>query len=345
MSLPVRKIFTFLCVIFCAWFFIRFALPVLLPFLLGGMLAALSEPAAKKLTKLHVPRSVSAAIAVTMTLGVLAVLVLALAATALRQLSRLAGVLPDMASMAMSGIEELQHWLLGLTLRLPDGVSVPIQNAILNFSRGGAALLEQAVRYVLGLAGGVLCAIPGSALSIATGLIAAYMICSEGPGLRRLLLEKIPRQEQEKWKQKLHFLRKNGAMWLLSQAKLTGVTFCILAAGLLFLRIPFWLGWAAAICLVDAFPVLGIGTILMPWSLICLLQADTARAAGLLGLYVTAALVRSVLEPKFVGNHLGLDPLLTLLALYGGFRLWGITGMMVMPVVCVGMVTFMQDGV
>lgn len=343
MAIPVRKVAIFLCVFFFAWFFLRFALPVCLPFLLGSVLAMAAEPAAGKLTRLHVPRSVACAISVSICLGVLCMAALALGSLLLRQLTRLAKILPDMAAMAMSGIDALQSWLVALTGRLPGEVGEPMANAIRSFSQGGTALLEQGVRYTLGLAGGMLCAIPGSALSAATALIAAYMISSELPAIRSFAVSKIPEQKRQQWAQRLFRLRRNAGLWLLSQLKLSAVTLCILTVGMVFLRIPFGIGWALAICLVDALPVLGVGTILLPWSLICLLQGDGARAAGLLGLYVTSALVRSVLEPKFVGNHLGLDPLVTLFALYGGFRLWGVPGMMVMPMVAVGAVSAVRE--
>ena len=83
--------------------------------------------------------------------------------------------------------------------------------------------------------------------------------------------------------------------------------------------------------LVDALPVLGTGMVLIPWALICFLGGNSIRGLGLLGLYATAALVRSVLEPKLVGSHLGLDPLVTLIAMYCGLRLWGLAGMLLLP--------------
>ena len=109
----------------------------------------------------------------------------------------------------------------------------------------------------------------------------------------------------------------------------------ILFLGLVVLRIPYALPWAAGICLVDAFPILGTGTVLLPWGLVCLLQGDTARAIGLISLYVAVSLTRSMLEPKFLSRHLGLDPLVTLIALYAGFRLWGIGGMILAPILTV----------
>lgn len=339
-----RKGLTFLCVFFLLWFFVRFLLPLFIPFLMGAGLAAASEPAAGRLTRLRVPRSVSAVIAVTMTLGTLAVIILLLAGTALHFLSSLAGNLPRIASLTVSGIEQLQIFLLRLAGRLPQELQAPTQSMIQNIHAGSTALLERCVHYVLGLAGGVLCSIPGSALSIATTLIAGYMICAEKDTILARLRAVIPEKRAKSLHKKLQSLRSTALQWLLSQAKLSAVTFAILCAGLLLLRIRYAIAAAAIICLLDAFPVLGVGTVLMPWALVRFLQEDGARAAGLLGLYVTVALVRSVLEPKFVGKHLGLDPLLTLAALYGGFRLWGVAGMMLMPLVTVGAVTFTREG-
>jgi len=86
---------------------------------------------------------------------------------------------------------------------------------------------------------------------------------------------------------------------------------------------------------VDAFPVLGTGTILLPWSLICFLQEDTGRAIGLLGCYAVISLSRSILEPKLVGSHLGLDPLAALASIYAGYKLWGLGGLIAAPIIVV----------
>ena len=107
----------------------------------------------------------------------------------------------------------------------------------------------------------------------------------------------------------------------------------LLLCGFLLLRIPSAPLIALLTALVDALPVLGTGTVLLPWALVSLLGGGAVRALGLLGLYVCAALVRSVLEPRLVGSHLGLDPLVTLIAMYCGYRLWGLAGMLLLPLV------------
>jgi predicted PurR-regulated permease PerM len=86
------------------------------------------------------------------------------------------------------------------------------------------------------------------------------------------------------------------------------------------------------VAVLDAVPILGTGTVLVPWSLVCFLQHEQLRAIGLLSVYAAAAITRTVLEPKFVGQQLGLDPLATLIALYVGFCFWGIPGLLFTPI-------------
>ena len=78
--------------------------------------------------------------------------------------------------------------------------------------------------------------------------------------------------------------------------------------------------------------MLGTGIALVPWAAVSLLQGEHFRAIGLLCIFGAATLARSTLEPRLVGRQLGLDPLVTLTALYAGFRLWGFPGLLVAPI-------------
>ena len=195
--------------------------------------------------------------------------------------------------------------------------------------------MDKAIGYLLSLAGTLLSHVPDSALSLGTAVISAFLISAKLPRLRRYLLHRIPGKWLHSLLRTINESRRILGAWLTAQCKLVGVSFVILFLGLVLLRIPYALLWAGGICLIDAFPILGTGTVLLPWSLVCLLQEDTARAIGLASIYVVITLTRSMLEPRFLGRHLGLDPLVTLIALYTGFRLWGIGGMILAPVLTV----------
>lgn len=325
-------LFSFLLV----WLAIRFFLPLFSPFVLGTLLALSAEPMVRFLhRRLHVPRPVSAGIGVSMAFAILAMVLLSLCAFLIRELGSLSGILPDLGETAKSGFSLVQNWLLQLSEHSPRSLQPILQENVNRFFSDGAAMLDRVTGYLLGLAGSLLGHIPDSALSLGTGLISAFLISAKLPKLRHWLLRRIPRDWLASLKKTGKQIRRVLGCWLTAQCKLVGVSFLILLLGFVILKIPYAPLWAAGICLVDAFPVLGTGTVLLPWSLVCLLQGDTPRAIGLASVYITVTLIRSVLEPKLLGSHLGLDPLATLIALYAGFRLWGIGGMILAPLLTV----------
>ena len=325
-------LFVFLLV----WLAIRFFLPLFSPFVLGTLLTLSAEPMVRFLhKKLHIPRSVSAGIGVSMAFSLLSILLLCLCAFLIRELGNLSNVLPDLEQTAKQGISLIRNWLLQLSARTPDSLQPVLEQNVDRFFSDGTALLDKTTGYLLGLAGAILSHVPDSAFGLGTAFVSAFLISAKLPKIRRYLLRRIPRQ----W---LHWLSEATKQtrlvisgWFTAQCKLVGVSFVILFLGLVILRIPYALLWAVAICLVDAFPVLGTGTVLLPWGLVCLLQGDTPRAIGLSAVYVVITLTRSMLEPKLLGSHLGLDPLVTLVSLYVGFRLWGIGGMILAPILTV----------
>ena len=318
------------------WLGIRFLLPLIFPFLLGLGLALAAEPLVHLLSrKAHFPRALAAGLGVTLAFCSIALMLLTLGAFLVRELGMLAGVLPDLEGTALSGISLLQNWLLDMTDHAPQSVRPLLQHNVAELFSGGTQLLNQAVQYLLSFAGNLLSHIPDSALSLGTAIISGYMISAKLPRIKRWVLMRFPREKLRPILDTLKRIKTIVAGWLAAQLKLAGMTLAILLAGFLLLRIPYAPLWAVGVSLVDAFPVLGTGTILLPWALICFLQSDNARAIGILGIYVVISVTRSVLEPKLVGKHLGLDPLVTLMALYAGYKLFGILGMLFAPMLAV----------
>ena len=330
------KISSILFSFFLVWLAIRFFLPLFFPFLLGTLLALSAEPMVRFLhKKLHVPRSLSAGIGISMAFTLLAMVLLCLCALLVRELGNLGSILPDLGQTAKNSFSLVRNWLLQLSSHTPKSLQPILEQNVNRFFSDSAALLDKGIGYLLGLAGSLLSHVPDSALSLGTAFVSAFLISAKLPGIRRQFLRRIPRESLRSLLDTCKRIRRVFWSWFTAQCKLVGVSFIILFLGLVILRIPRALLWAALICLVDAFPVLGTGTVLLPWSLICLLQEDTGRAIGLASVYVTITLTRSMLEPKFLSRHLGLDPLITLIALYVGFRLWGIGGMILSPILTV----------
>lgn len=331
-SVRWRKGWILVAVFFLAWLGMRYVLPLLMPFLLGTLLALAAEPAVRFATRrLKLPRALAVGLAVTLTLvGMLAVVTLA-GALAVKELGNLAGSLPDVQQTVEQGMLLLQDWLIGLADRMPGGIRSFMTAAVLELFGGGSALISQVLGRLPAVLRSVLGWLPNGALGVGTGILAGYMISFRLPRLRQLAAGRLPASWHEKVVPALKRVRSAVGGWLKAQGVLLLVTYGIVAVGFLLLRIPYGLFWALPVAVVDAIPVLGTGTILLPWALIDLLQGKTGQMLGLLGIYGLALLSRTLLEPRLVGHHLGLDPLVTLVFLYVGFRLWGIPGMILAP--------------
>ncbi len=335
-KIHTKKILAGAAIALLLWLGLKYCLPILRPFLLGAVLALLAEPLVRVLsTRVHIPRGGAAFIGVSMTLIVLFALLTAVLAVVMRQLGALAGAAPDLEDTARAGMESLQTFLGGLAEKAPKSIRPLVSRSVSSLFSGGNTLLDAAAAKIPELATGMLYRLPDSALGFGTWLLSGFMISVRLPKIKAWCLAKLGPKWQEIYAPALKGIKRTVARWFFAQLKLMSVTALTLALGFLLLRIPYGLLWAVLISLIDALPILGTGTVLVPWSLVCFLQGDTVRGIGLLGIYAAAWLLRSVLEPRLVGKQLGLDPLLTLFSMYAGYRLLGIWGLILAPLLAV----------
>ncbi len=327
---PWRRTLALFCVFGAAWLGIRWLFPLFFPFFLGGTLALLAEPAVKFFSR-KMPRAGASVLAVGILLLLLAGLLVLLCSAILRNLGLLAKALPDMERTASNALSLLRSRLTLLAEKLPENLQPMAHHTLSALFESGMNFTDDAVRALPAAMTGFLGAVSGSALTVGTGVLSAFMISLRLPKIQKWLAQRFPPERREAFLLRLTQIRSAVGGWLRAQSVLLLLTFLIVSVGLLILRIPYAPLWAGGVALVDALPVLGSGTVLLPWALISLLQGQLPRALGLLATYACAALTRSTLEPRLVGRHLGLDPLVTLACLYLGYRLWGFGGMILSP--------------
>lgn len=130
-------------------------------------------------------------------------------------------------------------------------------------------------------------------------------------------------------------LSKAGIAYLKTQGILILLIGGLCTVGLYLIKNEYALLFGIGIAVFDAFPILGSGLILVPWSLVKLLGRDLTGAIILLLVYLLCQCIRQVLEPKLLGNGIGINPLMTLGAIYMGIRLFGILGVILGPVAVV----------
>ena len=129
--------------------------------------------------------------------------------------------------------------------------------------------------------------------------------------------------------------------YFLAQFRIMFVVAVILAVGFLILGDQYGILLAILIAILDFLPLFGTGTALFPWAVVKLLSGEAAFAAGLILLYALTQVVRQIIQPKIVGDSMGIPPLMTLFFLYVGFKVRGLSGMILaVPVGLVGVKLF-----
>jgi len=329
----LKKLLGLIALLLGLWAAIEYLLPLTLPFILGTLLAVGAEPLVRLSGRhLKLPRALAAGVGVTLTLLLFIALVSLLGAFALRELMALARDIPDIRQTAISGTHQLEVFLVELSHKTPGSIQPALTSTVEAAFDDTSALMEKLSHRATDAVTGTLSRVPKVVLTIATGILAGFMISGRLPKIKTAIRSHIPQSWRVRYIPALQNMKTALLGWLKAQLKLAGVTWAIVGAGLFLLKVPYGILWAALIAIVDAVPVLGTGTVLVPWAVIRFLQGDMAGGIGLLVLYGLALVTRTVLEPRLVGRHLGLDPLWTLAAFYTGFMLWGVGGMLFAPV-------------
>ncbi len=310
-------------------FFAARILSALLPFLLAAALSLLVAPLARKLSRpLHLRESVCAVILFFFCVAVALVLGGFAASRLLREAQGLiARLLADVGSPSSLLSDAVD------ALRLPDGEESELFRAQLK------TMLTDLARNLLGWlssqlpvrAARVVAGIPAGVMFSVVTVLAGVQFCIGGEGLRKKLFALLPAG----WRSKIAGHRDGfltlARRYLRAYALLFALTFSLLFFGFLILGLDYAAGRAFLVALVDILPVLGVGTVLIPWAAVELLCHRFYIGFGLLILCLAVTVVRQAVEPHLIGKSLGVHPLLSLAASYVGWRLFGIAGLLLGP--------------
>lgn len=307
-------------------------LPGLSPFLLAlGLACLLERPVRFLCRKLHIRRSWAAAL-------VLLGFTLLLAAGGFLLLRRLwfeVSLLSRWVPAVLEAVRAVQNWGEEILYRLTTAVTPSFRSALESALDTAAAQVTQLVAglssRLLRQSAAALTMLPAVGLFLFTALLASFFLLSGRPTLFPWFRRQIPRR----WLPRLDdaAARLKGALggWLRAQGILMGVTFLLLAVGFLWMGTEPAILLAALTALLDALPVLGTGTVLIPWAVAEAIGGRFRRCTALVILYLLIWLTRSLLEPKLIADRAGLHPLAALFAMYLGFSLFGVAGMLLAP--------------
>lgn len=163
-------------------------------------------------------------------------------------------------------------------------------------------------------------------------IVSSFAIAMDYAGVTQFLMRQLPHKARPLMLDIKNFLI--SCLFRLGRAYtiIMLITFCELCIGLWALKINGFWKIAAIIAMLDIFPLLGSGGVLIPWGIFELISQNTALGSGLLLLYATIAVMRNIIEPHVVGDSLGLHPVVTLSAMFFGLHIFGILGMLAAPI-------------
>ncbi len=311
-----------------AFLVFRYALALLLPFALAFFLAYLPRrPAQRLAARLRISvrfcRMALSLLSLFLLLGGAGLLLYLIVGEAWRFVSGLSasGQLEQM----LSAVLRFPHGLLGSS-EIAMEWEKKIADAV---GTAAASLLSGALSSMTAIAA----AVPRILLFLLVTVVSVLYISWD---LERILLvvkRLLPARLQSIASALKNGVLKTALSYLRSYGILMLMTFVLVFVGLLILRAEYAVLMAALIALLDVLPVIGVGTVLVPWSVFSFLMGQSGRGVGLLVLLGAHEIMRQIAEPRILGRSLGVHPLVTLVLLYVGYSLFGFVGLLLMPAV------------
>mgnify|MGYP005771976283 CR=1 FL=1 len=305
-----------------------------MPFLVAFIISLIIEPLIKMIMrKTKLTRRTSSIIIFILVsaiiLGILAWIIVTLFSESSSLLQGLNDYV-DKASVQIQGFIEQFHFD---KIKLSDEILNIVQESSGDVLQTISNWLRNALNGLIN----IVTKIPEIAICVGITILALYFICVD----KIYILDQIEYHLPKTWVKKLSTHLKDLIQtlggYLKAEATLILVSFVISLVGLYVLsflkfNIPYPLLMALFIGFVDALPILGSGTVMIPWAIISGLNGDLSLGIAIVTLFIIMSIVRQFLEPKLVSKNIGVHPIFTLIAMYTGFKITGIIGLLLGPI-------------
>ena len=336
MTYDERKTF----LINCAFFFVvaaivfvvlRFMMAYLFPFLIGIILAyALQKPSRYLSKKLNIKNSICAPILVCVTY----ITVIALIGIAVWLIVNNSDLIVNSISRLLKTVE---NFINDLKNKIDFGRGEIAQNIITDTSHSFFTRLTESFSTYMA---NTIKRLPGIMLSTVVTIVASCYIAKDFDVLNRFLKNLLKAKTYDNLLVIKSIVTNSVLKFAVGYMLILMITFVELLIGLVFLNVNHAVLLAAVISVVDLLPVLGTGTVMVPWAVFSIIYGRTYLGFGLIILYVLITVIRNFIEPKIIGKKIGVSPLFTLVAIFVGLRIAGIIGMFILPVVLIVVIDY-----
>ena len=323
----VRLIYIIIVVVAVIFLFPK-AVSCLLPFLLAWIISLIIRPCVHLFEKTRIGKRAS------VILSMLVVLVL-LGAVLYYVSGAIVGEVRTFVKMLGDTRDGIPMFVWDTIDSLPKALQDTIIHFLENFELDFSGFVLPAITAALPKIGGVAGKLPGALVFIVVFLLATYFLSYDEAGLRAQLKKILPEGQIDKLRNIRNILSDAVGGYVKAQLIMMCIVFTMLFIGFAILDVELALLLAIIISILDAVPVLGTGMVLNPMAVVFLIQGDYVRALGFVIIYAVVVVVRNFVEPRVLSGQLGIHPIITLASMYTGFKLAGILGMIIGPLLAI----------
>ncbi len=350
-----------------ALFYFAFDLffPLILPFLFAFFIASILNKPIKAINKkIPVKRNILSVIFVLLILGALSAVFFFIGMEVFEKLKGFFDYV-ILTFRNISGLfNDIKLWILDITAFLPEALRTVlhenvtlffdniIENGFSNISIDAGAIDWSSVLTTGGqFLSGTVGQIPSLIISFVIMVISTVFITNDYDRIVRFIVRQFPERTADKlvsgWRLGISTLRKMAKAYcliiLFTTFELTVGFYILKFAGVF--QSPYVIILAFIIALIDIIPVLGTGTVLIPWGVYSLITGNIGLGIGLLVIYAVILVVRQVIEPKLVAGQVGLPPIVTIVAMYIGTKTLGVLGFFILPFIVILIKVLNDEGI
>ena len=317
-----------------------------MPFVIGYIISLIANPLVKFLDKkIRIKRKMGSVVVIVLVLALVVLIIYGVFLACSVFVNNLMDNLPSISMSIKAEYGKLSESLMKIAYTMPRDLRESFENF-------GDKIYEAFTSWVSGLGTGTLSTqvskmasnVPGLLIGIIFGLLSAYFFIADKLKIDAWLKKNMSESFNNTIKViKVDCLDVIGG-YFKAQFKIMAVVYIVLLIGLGIFKAPYFGVSALGIAFVDMLPFFGTGTILGPWAIIKILTGEYAKAIYLIVLYLVTQLVRQLIQPKLLGDSIGMNPFATLFFMYLGFLWGGVLGMIVAVPVAMLFINLCKSG-
>ncbi len=332
------------------YFFTNYVFKWLWPIFVALLIGILLQPVIRFLErKLKFPHKLASVLTVLVLYIGLGYILGAVVYKLVAELTTLASSIPGYVSKLNINLGNIESYFKSIFTSMPiigagdlfDVVWSNISNSIVSmFSGLSSSIITSLPSFLTSVAQ----VVPSLLLAIIIMIVSSVYFATDYEKIKQFFGYQMSLKTKEKIKAARDHLFRTIVKYIRAYLLVMLITCVELYLGLTIIGQSYALILAIAISIIDVLPVLGTGAVLIPWGIISIVMGDTWKGVGILLLYVAVTVVRQIIEPKIVGQYIGLYPLITLVAMYAGLRTLGVVGIFLFPIAIIILKELNQNG-